>query len=324
MTSLSGRGAASDEREPDGSLRLKSSAEFKLRHLKADLVWQLFSRSGSFWNEVRDMRGRWNIEPETNVPPGNPIRPAISEEFAYYPSDPDDMEIPEINHWEFELDMIKGRHVPAKFSLASRWREFLSACVLYEPPELGLVQFAECGGMTFDVGGQPDGDVYEMVASPVRRMPDPFMRESLIWWFHNAVMSEINEKHLKPRGLNIYQMYSDVGRNSGLYDELQRRRADLRLEHYIEVDHFTTYEDVEAGFKIIAAEQGRKREGPSGRKMLVAVECALLYDQHNATDPKDKRRRRWTQERLAERYGLKSARAAKEHIAYGRELLAKI
>ena len=223
MGSLSGRDAASEEREPESTLRLKSSAERKLIELKDILVLQLYSRNGSFWNELRDMRKRWNIEPVPSIPPGNPVKPGISEEFAYYPKDPDHMEIPEINHWEFELDMIKGRQVPAKFSLASRWREFMSACTLYDPPELGLVTFAKCGGMLFDVGGRRDGNVYEMVASPVRRVPDPFMVEGLMWWYHNALMSEINEKHLKPRGLNIYKMASDVGRNSGLYDELRRR-----------------------------------------------------------------------------------------------------
>ncbi len=346
MGSLSSE-AGNDERPlPEDASRFKSSAESRLTELKEGLVWQVLSRSGEFWEKIRDMRSRWGITARAQLPPevSGPLRYlklpkqyprskfARLQEPTLYPRD---MEIPERNKWEWELDWIKVQTVPERYSQASEWRWFISACVLFDPPasppEPGLVRFAECGGVTPDIVGRGDGDGFEMLVSPVWKLSHPFAVEGVWRWFLNAVMREINERHLKPRGLNIYEMFSDVLQNSGLEDELQQRLERIPLEDYIKVDELTTYKEVEAGRKAIVAEQRRKKEGAPRLRPLVAMECALLHDRYNSTDPTDRRRRRWTHQRLAERYELRSRRTgkpsprrAKEYVAYGRELLEKI
>jgi hypothetical protein len=61
----------------------------------------------------------------------------------------------------------------------------------------------------------------------------------------------------------------------------------------------------------------------SARDPLVAIQCAILYNRHNQKDPEDGRRRTWTYERLAEEFGLKSARAATAHVIVGRKILGE-
>jgi hypothetical protein len=57
---------------------------------------------------------------------------------------------------------------------------------------------------------------------------------------------------------------------------------------------------------------------------LIAVQCAVLYDRHNSEDSTDKRRRKWTYRRLAEEFGLASARAARDFVNLGREICEKV
>ena len=55
---------------------------------------------------------------------------------------------------------------------------------------------------------------------------------------------------------------------------------------------------------------------------LVAVQCAILYDDYNSREPEDGRLKKWTHEKLAvqfREYGVKDARSAEEHIKVGRE-----
>ncbi len=54
MDNLSAEIGAGKQPEPKGTSHLKSSAEVKLIQLKEDLVWQLFSGSGNFWEEIQD------------------------------------------------------------------------------------------------------------------------------------------------------------------------------------------------------------------------------------------------------------------------------
>ena len=301
------------------------------------MVLQLFLEHGEFWEKVRDMRSRWKIIPATRLPPD--VRWPLnyldtsehyprcdlgsSPKLALYPRDPDGMEIPEQNRWEWELDQIAVETVP-QYSHASEWRLFISACVLYNPPELELVRFAEYGRAIPDVVGLRDGQAFEMLASPVRRMPYPEHATDPWRWFYEAMLREIGERYLKPQGLDIQKMFREVLRDSNLREELHQRLAELPHRWFIEVEEHTTSKDVERAFKIIAAEQERPPPlGRPSRNRLIAIECALLYDKYNPRDPAKKSRRKWTHEKLAKRYGLDSKRAAKEYIADGQELIKK-
>ncbi len=45
--------------------------------LKRELVVQLFTRDGPFWEAVRDVRDRWGVEASAQLPP-HPVRRTLS------------------------------------------------------------------------------------------------------------------------------------------------------------------------------------------------------------------------------------------------------
>ena len=96
------------------------------------------------------------------------------------------------------------------------------------------------------------------------------------------------------------------------------------MEYRIVVDEDTTPQDIDNASRAIKAAADIKNRG--GRKRmdkLVALQCAILYDDHNGVDPEDNRYKLWTYEKLAaylKHLGVKNKRSAEEHVKYGREL----
>lgn len=256
---------------------LESDAGKRIGRFKRDMVLELFLRHGRFWEDIVAMRKRWDISASVQLVDANVWCP--------YPIDPEHWDPDTRDRWTRDVNALISRVVPEQYSgsgaaVADGWHFFVSACVLYDPPESSLIEFANFAnpGPTTPLPARPedeeamgDGERRSMVAPPVR-----------------------SEYH--PRtGIQKY---------------------------YIEVDPWTTEGDVRRGFSLIRQVQPRRQEGDaSTRDPLVAIQCAILYDRHNARDPEDRRRKKWTEEKLAEKFGLSSARAAKEYIKKGRELL---
>lgn len=100
--------------------------------------------------------------------------------------------------------------------------------------------------------------------------------------------------------------------------------ADGRLRHEITVDEHTTEADVRQAYRrIVSARREAAKGGRPERDHFVAVQCAISYDEDNPPDQSDRRKRRWTHAKLAEEFGLRSGRAAKDHIELGRAILQK-
>jgi len=100
------------------------------------------------------------------------------------------------------------------------------------------------------------------------------------------------------------------------------RDADGAFHYQIIVGEHTTAADVLRAFRKIASIRKKLSKGGAPKHdQLIAVQCAILYDEDNQPDPEDKRRWTWTHEKLAKRFGLKSGRAAKDHIELGWAIL---
>lgn len=310
---------------------LGSSADKRLVRFKRDMVRQLYLKRGEFWQMIRDMRSHWGITAATALPPG------VQEPLLYLKlpkqgpkSDlvrlrvptlyPREMEILERNQWEFELDDIKAKTVHPRYSQASEWRQFLSACVLYDPPETALVEFGEYGAALPEIGELRGEEAYEMLAPPVWRLPNPHSWASAYRIFYEAMIREIGERHLEPLGINIHAMFREVFQNTELYNELEENLAQVPRDYYIKIDDHTTNEDVRSAYTFTRPNE-QSEEGAPQRDPLVAIQCAILYDRHNSSRSPDRRRRRWTYRRLAEKFELKSARAAKYCVESGRGFL---
>jgi hypothetical protein len=324
-----------------GSVRKLDSDEGRaLLRFRDELVSQLFLKQGSFWDAVQDVRTRWDIKATVAIPP--------ERAHLFAPegiSKPEDRQA--LQEWENELNGVVQREIPQRYIheyLERAWKEFLSACMIYDPPETELLAFAEQCGLS-PYGVVPPGVYYPpkpgesllddithklggpfllvMLAPPIRSLRDPDEARETERWFWERVIDEVGKRHLKPLGLDIRGLVKDVVDNATeLTREYHERQRLNPPRDYILVDEHTTTRDIQRAVQLLAARRQEKpRGGASPRVPLVALQCAILYDRHNEKDPEDARRKKWTYESLSREFGLASARAAQDYVREGRKLL---
>src|SRR5215218_5470782 len=143
--------------QPEGGVAMTSSAQRRLTRLKRDMVLELFLQRGRFWDAVCDVRFRWGITPATQLPPeegpgaypppGYPADALSQNRAAMYEVDA------KLGRWREDLRTVHDRVVPKEGQItanrarsAKQWERFLSACMLFDPPETELVEFGLCEG----------------------------------------------------------------------------------------------------------------------------------------------------------------------------------
>ena len=186
---------------------LKSDEGERMVRFKGGLVLGFFLQQGDFWNEIKAMRERWNI----TAVPGFLPRPTWTPHP--FPNPADETERRTRYSFDQELHGLERRVVPERFrqGFFSDWDRFLALCVLHDPPDHGLIEFAAQGGPypmavrdpLGDCGvGGPAGDRatadLQMVAPPVRWLRDPNeVRSAEARYFKNRLHA-IGERHLAP------------------------------------------------------------------------------------------------------------------------------
>ena len=311
--------------------RLPSSGDYRTRQAKRRLVLDIFIHRGEAWEHVRSVRERWGVEAQTRVPPAPSYLGSehIPESFGPPPEDEFGEQGEEwsatLLEWRNDLTALYETIVPedargVSYS-SSGWGIFLSACVLYEPPETQLVDFAEA----FRLEGSnvhPRGGV-RMSNPPIVWRRDSNEVEVTWMEFYEGLLGALLEKYIHPQGVTTEEaMRSIREENSELYERWRQRLHNNESRPFIDVQHYHTREDVESAFLVLSARhQARPTTGRKKRDELTAVQCAILHDHHNEPDGADRRRRPWTFEQLAEKFALDSWRAAKAHVQLGRELL---
>src|SRR5215217_6205754 len=136
--------------------RLESKASSDLIALKLELVLELFMQRGAFWEAVKKLRDRRNIKAEVGLPykrlliPLSP--PELAEQREQIRTEEQRKQWEEARgRWTDDLLSIVLEVVPERFrSIHSTtsfhdWYGFVSACVLYDPPEAALLEFSEIG-----------------------------------------------------------------------------------------------------------------------------------------------------------------------------------
>jgi len=288
--------------------------------LKRELVLQLFLKRGEFWHAVKEARGRLGIEGKIGtVHHGGQNLSAV---FAL-----DDLGWSELGNkvrasiFE-EMAELKKLAVPRSLSdefLLREWADFLVLCIVFDPPADELVNFAEYGGPTwvFASGSRAGGERKRGAAPPVRVVRDPLQTEIQRVVQISKVIDVIEKAH---PDIRVW----DLLKEKGLIEQFRLEMQSIPRHLHIEVGEDTTAEDASDAYRAIRRIQGEQnRGGATARDPLMAVQCAVLYDWHNSTDPADNRRRAWTFKKLAGRFGLKSGRAAKQYVELGREILEK-
>jgi len=304
----------------EGKEVLHSDVERKLVAIKQELVEQLWLQRGPFWEAVRDMRARCGIiavtaSPATIGAPGPPeCAPKAPEEGG------EEAEWDAFGErWSADLFSIRDRTVPRYFHEGVDWWDFLNSCVLYDPPVPGLHEFARRGGIMFS-SGVPERPserhgLPRMARPPIKLLRDPEELEALEAWRWFRLMQELQERYLKPLGLNVWEMLDDIERNPppGLVEEYFKRldQLDDGRRVYIEVDEQTTKEDIEKASQIARAWQ--KNRPPRSRPLrnrLTCIECAVLKDQHD-----------WSNEQVAERFDWEHIEKVRKHAEVGRAII---
>jgi hypothetical protein len=125
-----------EELQPPFPTVLSSPHLEKVSRLKRELTKQLFIRQGEFWDAVSEMRTRWSITAQERLPELPKFSPFPKE----FPPDQYSNWLGDIAWYEREVVPEGMRRRPGHW-----WTRFVSACVLYDPPELALLEFAAYG-----------------------------------------------------------------------------------------------------------------------------------------------------------------------------------
>jgi hypothetical protein len=320
--------------------RLASSKERRLQTFRRELVVNLFTRNGLFWDRVQWIRRLQRIAAEPRMPPTlDPGRvhlpPWLKPDRRRWRRD----QLERLQDWMVLLHVLHDAVIPKDLQVETLdsysldfWMGFLSACVVFDPPPDDLLGFAEHGVAAYGDFVNPfnpwdDGDGPEMLAPPIRFLPDPEQliadeRERLDWLIGKLQETLNRQKLTSASEIDLTEM---VAHFEYIYDEDRKMRNGLPrlpMQPYITVDVHTTEEDVRNAFRLMAAHlPARPRPVRPKRDPLLCLQCAVWYDHCD-----------WSQERIAQAMGWKVQRppgvkprseTARQHIADGRALLTQ-
>jgi hypothetical protein len=149
-------------------------------------------------------------------------------------------------------------------NLYGSWLLFASACVLYDPPETALIQFAEYAtpqpyrvSLGNSYRGEDVDKSLSIQALPIRGQPDSADLRDMIMSQVDLILDEINKHYLQALGLDVHAMWQDVTSKPDVIREIYRQEELLRERLYIEVFEHTTDKDVRAARRAIRVIQER-------------------------------------------------------------------
>jgi hypothetical protein len=322
--------------------RLASSKERRLQTFRRELVVDLVTHHGQFWEQVDWIRRLQRVEAEPRMPP---------------PLDPGKVHFPDwlrptrgawrgeheeaFHEWMVLLNVLHDAVVPKELRVETPysysldfWMGFLSACLVYDPPPDNLLRFAEHGVAAYGDFVNPfnpwiDSDGPEMLAAPISFLPDPGQliaeEQERHDWVIGRLQEALDARAFIRRGeIDLSEMAAHFEfLYQSVQEETRRQRNEMPsppVRPYITVDVHTTEEDVRNAFRMMAANlPARPRPARPKRDPLLCLQCALWYDQCG-----------WSQERIAQKMGWAIQRppdvkprseTARQYIADGRLLL---
>ena len=312
----------------------------RVEGFRREVVLQVFMQKGPAWDAVSERRRHWDISAKTGLPPTSssyhnyPIPEHCGEEYIAGGRQSGEW-VECAVRWGLDLDALRDQVVPEVYRrgpVDTSWRRFLAACVLFDPPETDLLAFSKVGEPR-PVGILPAEKPFDpnfgfpahaMILPPVATLRDADKAEMIEAWYWERIIDEIGERYLRPQGLDTKEILKEVVLETR---DLLAKRKELRdretpSRHYITVEEYTTESDVKHAFALISATlPERSEKGAPRRDLLIAVQCAILYDRHSQPNPSDRREWTWTYAKLASKFGLRSGRAAKDYVELGRGYL---
>jgi hypothetical protein len=265
--------------------------------LQEDLLVEHFLRRGDFWKAIKGLRERWDIVPSIAIPPDGPRLDSPL---------PKTNEMPEqeaqalLRRWIADLSSVSQQFFPKRPEVIPGGNRFVTSCAFYDPPRDNLFGFLQAsaisGGLKLPEGWETrkDEPLIAMSGLPVKKLADSGRVAGAWRIYYQGIIRELGKRHLNPLGLDVEELVEDVlSSNPGLSDNLEARlrQANDEASQYIEVNDYTTKDDVVHAHKFITQFRQPLTGGSRGRSQLVAVQYAILQDEYG-----------WTRKQIAEQY----------------------
>ncbi|PLS82385.1 MAG: hypothetical protein CYG60_24555 [Actinobacteria bacterium] len=293
------------------------SAEQRVLEIKRGLVLQVYLGQGMFWQGVRRARSIVKNDKDPALKPGVKVQvglpPAqISPPYREHAAQ-------RLESWRSAIRAAWEPAVRRRYWSAADWNKFTAACVLYDPPELQLAEFAEYGGLVSEGAGGFDGgrksDRGGSAATlPIRWMDSAGHRVDALDQFYQGVLEELGKRYFEPRGEHVWQVFSDICNETDLVERLRTRTREIEASEthpYVEVG-LASDDEISRAVRKIRTLTGKNSGGAPTTDEFKAIKCAALYDDHNAKDPKDGRRRTYTSLSLVEELKLDTAEGSRK------------
>lgn len=200
------------------------------------------------------------------------------------------------------------------------WFLFLGNCIMYDPPDDQLEDFAEAANGERYTQARLAPIVWRSDSVAVAET-EVWFRDQLIDYFHMLYGAFLAEHGLQA----AFQQFSQ-GRGLDEYAELvrvyQERRKKIEPEPYISIEDDPDIEMIRKALDTLRKQSGTSRQrGRPKRDSLRCVQCAILKDRYH-----------WDEAAIARLYGWQVSEGdydeprsgtARVHVAEGREILVQ-
>lgn len=121
-----------------------------------------------------------------------------------------------------------------------------------------------------------------MLVSPlIGAFPNPYSLERVQQDYYETLMEEINERFLKPRGLDIHEMKDEVLKDGTLDESLQERLRQIPQNLYVKIPKHAGIDELREAVGFAHSMQKEPEEEVSAveasRTTLIKVELAYRY-----------------------------------------------
>jgi len=222
-----------------------------------------------------------------------------------------------IRHWSQDLGELHNEIIPEDCYygnvLQSRhgWERFLSGCVMYDPPNTSLEEFAN-QRLVYRTGHRESA--YAMSAAPIRWMQDSGPVEDTWIKVLNQFVDGITQRHEQEPEKDVVELIREALSGPGLLTPVLEHHRKNPPRPFIEVKSWHTEDDIRNAFRMISdAQQRRPQRGRPKRDELRAVQCAIFADRYG-----------WTEEQVSDHYGWEYYGKAGKYIREGRRILSAL
>lgn len=162
------------------------------------------------------------------------------------------------------------------------WRPFMSALILYQPPLDTLQEFAGYGGIVREspeYRREEAANVHDptLVEPLIHELQHPYAVEWACRTYYEALLEEINERILKPHGLDIQEMKAQVLQDGALSEDVQERVEQLPRGLYVEVPDEPSVDELRTAVQLAASRRAPKVSLKASKSLLMRVELAYRH-----------------------------------------------